>query len=104
MSRWITRLALAAGLALGGATLTAQAAPLATGAAAPAATAEALRGDGMATVGHRSWHRPRYRTRRVYRPVYRAGPRVVCTTRYRTVYRPGWGYVRRPVRVCQRRW
>lgn len=111
MTGLITKLVLAAGLMLGGAMASASAAPISTGASAPAATANAIQTDAVAQVYHRYGHRPGYRSRRVYRPVYRnyrpiyrSGPRVVCRTRYQTVFRPGIGYVRRPVRVCNRRW
>lgn len=45
--------------------------------------------------------------RRYYRPVYRVYrpyPRVVCRTRIRFVRTAFGGFVRRPVRICVRRW
>ena len=111
MTGLITKLVLAAGLILGGAVASASAAPVSMGASAPAATANTIQSDGVTQIYHRYGHRPGYRSRRVhrpvyrnYRPVYRAGPRVVCRTRYQTVFRQGVGYIRRPVRVCSRRW
>lgn len=117
--------ALVAG-ALGLSTGGANASPLAAG-AMPALAGES----GLVTkVYHRGWahgvnrrayrsrvaYRPAYRTyrtsyrpRRVYpayrvqyRPVYR--PRVVCSVRSRYVRVRGGYFVRRPVRVCTRRY
>ena len=52
-------------------------------------------------VVRRVYGGPRYYGgRRFVRPVY--GPRVVCRVRPRLVATP-YGYVRRPVRVCARR-
>lgn len=51
------------------------------------------------SYGRRYYGRPYYAApRRVYR-----GPRVVCRTRWQTV-RTRYGWERRPVRVCSRRW
>jgi hypothetical protein len=112
MTGLITKLVLAAGLMIGGAVASASAAPVSMGATAPAATANAIQDGAVTQIHHRRWHRQGYGARRAYRrpvyrsyrPAYRSGPRVVCRTRYQTVFRPGYGYIRRPVRVCQRRW
>jgi hypothetical protein len=52
----------------------------------------------------RGYYRPAYYPYRGYRPVYRAGPRTVCRTRVRVVRTVYGNFVRRPVRVCTRRW
>ncbi len=101
MKAFLTKVALVTALAVPGFIAAAPAS------AAPVALGAAVAGNAVETptvqVYHRHWHRPGYYGRRHYRPVYGYRPRVVCRTEYRRTFRPGWGYVRAPVRVCYRR-
>jgi hypothetical protein len=101
---------LVGGLAAFGASPS-QAAPMSPGSAA------VVRGEAGVQAVQYYYRRPRvyvrgpvYRVRPAYRPIYRRPvygyrpirrSRVVCGTRFRVVP-TAYGYVRRPVRVCNR--